>query len=135
MKGSSSSTLLKGVAAPPRRVDLFVGRLDASTTEEAVVSHVDWLLKEMGKVNVEEILRCAEAYGYKGFKLSVPVEAVAQVLKPEGWPTHVSVKKYYQPKGRTSVKNVPKPASGVKVGGSAKTLTRSAIVGSVVVST
>ena len=135
MKGSNSSTLLKGVAAPPRRVDLFIGRLDVSTTEEAVVSHVDWLLKEVGKVNVEEIPHCAEAYGYKGFKLSVPAEAVTQVLKPEGWPTHVSVNKYYQPKGSMDVKNAPKPVSGVNVGGSAKTLTRSASVGSVVVRT
>ena len=56
--GVSQSTLLRGVAAPPRYMDLFVGRLDPSTTAEAVTSHVDWLLGETGKVTTVEIPHC-----------------------------------------------------------------------------
>ena len=38
------STLLKGVASPPKLVNLFVGRLDPSTDSDGVQSHIDWLL-------------------------------------------------------------------------------------------
>ena len=129
VKGSSSSTLLKGVAAPTRKLDLFVGRLDMATTTEAVKVHVNWLLKEVGDgdTTVEEIVHCAEAYGYKGFKISVPVESVSKVLQPEGWPTHVSVRRYFQPKGSKGVTKSVKDLGGVK------SLHRSASMGSVFV--
>ena len=127
VKGSSSSTLLRGVAAPPKTVDLFVGRLDLSTTPAAVELHTNWLVKDGGKVSVEEIPHCAEAYGYKGFKISVPAESMDRVLQPGGWPTHVSVKRFYRPRGGKVSKGAAPNASG------AKPLTRCASVGSVAI--
>ena len=96
--GVSSSTLLRGVAAPPRTMDLFVGRLDPNTSTQAVESHVNWLLGGGEKAVVTEIAHCAEAYGYKGFKVTIPVDTVGRVLVPDKWPTHVSIKKFYQPR-------------------------------------
>ena len=100
--GMNPSTQLKGVASPPKTRDLFVGRLDPSTLSDAVQSHVNWVLRGKGTSSVEEIEHCAAAYGYKGFKVTVPAEAVSLVMQAEKWPTHVSVKKYYQPKGTKS---------------------------------
>ena len=127
VKGSSSSTLLRGVAAPPKKVDLFVGRLDMTTTTAAVEMHTNWLMKDGGKVSVEEIPHCAEAYGYKGFKISVPIDTVDRVLQPDGWPTHVSIKRFYQPRGSKGSKGAAPKVSDVKA------LTRCASVGSVAV--
>ena len=110
--GASTSTLLRGVAAPPRKTDLFVGRLDPSTTSEAVESHINWLLGGADKVSVTEITHCVETYGYKGFKVTVPLDDVGHVLTPDKWPTHVSIKKFYQPRGsRTASKPEPTRAA------------------------
>ena len=100
--GMNPSTLLKGVASPPKTTDLFVGRLDPSTSSDAVHCHINWLLGSKESSSVEEIPHCAAAYGYKGFKVTVPAEAVSLVMQAEKWPTHVSVKRYYQPKGAKS---------------------------------
>ena len=124
--GASSSTLLRGVAAPPRKSDLFVGRLDPSTTSEAVESHVNWLLGGADKASVTEIPHCAEAYGYKGFKVTVPVEDVYLVLLPDKWPMHVSIKKFYQPRGS---RDMTKPQRGARF--QDKQLIRSVSVGHV----
>ena len=83
-----------------------MGRLDPSTTAEAVTSHVDWLLGETGKVTTVEIPHCFQAYGYRGYKVSVPAARVTEVLLPDKWPAHVSVKKFYQTRGdRNAGKN------------------------------
>ena len=111
--GVSSSTLLRGVAAPPRTTDLFVGRLDPNTSTQAVESHVNWLLGGGEKPVVSEIPHCAEAYGYKGFKVTVPVDAVGQVLVPEKWPRHVSIKRFYQPRA-TRAMNKPDQGSAIQ---------------------
>lgn len=119
--GMNPSTLLKGVASPPKMTDLFVGRLDPSTSSGAVQCHVNWLLGGKESSSVEEIPHCAAAYGYKGFKITVPAEAVSLIMQAEKWPTHVSVKKYYQPKGAKS------KASSVR----AQTLSRSTSAGNI----
>ena len=100
--GMNPSTLLKGVASPPKTRDLFVGRLDPSTLSDAVQSHVNWLLGGRGTSSVEEIQHCAATCGYKGFKVTVPAETVSLVMQAEKWPTHISAKKHYQPKATKS---------------------------------
>ena len=105
VKGNSSATLLKGVAPPPRMLELFLGRLDLSTTREAVECHINWILQGKGKAAVSEILHCAASYGYKGFKVTVPAETAELVLHADKWPNHVAVRKYFRPKG--AVKSVP----------------------------
>ena len=108
VKGTGLSSSLKGVAAPPRTAQLFVGRLDPDTTCEAVALHTDMLLGEAGKATVVEIPHCAAKYGYKGFKVQVPVEAFSLVMQADKWPAHVSVKRYYQPKvGQPAVQHSP----------------------------
>ena len=108
VKGTGTSPNLVGVAAPPRTAQLFVGRLDVSTTCEAVTLHTDDILGESGKVQVVEIPHCAAKYGYKGFKMQVPADSVDMVMQAEKWPAHVSVKKYYAPKvGRVVVNSSP----------------------------
>ena len=122
VKGSGSSTLLKGVAPPQKMLDLFIGRLDLSTTSEAVELHVNWILQGNAKAAVSEITHCADTYGYRGFKVTVPAETVSMVLCPEKWPSHVSIKRYYRPKGgeEQGAKNLsgkgvkPKPDAGTK---------------------
>lgn len=99
VKGSSAATLLKGVPAPPRSLDLFVGRLDTSTTSAGVESHVRWIVGGAGNITVDEITHCVNAYGYKGYKVSVPAAAAEQVFQSEKWPSHVTIKKFYKPKG------------------------------------
>ena len=99
VKGVNSSTALKGVAPPTRKLDLFVGRLDLSTTSEAVELHENWVLQGSGKATVLEIPHCAAAYGYRGFRVTVPADAASLVLRPDKWPSHVSVKRFFQPKG------------------------------------
>lgn len=101
IKGVSSTTLLKGVAPPPKKLDLFVGRLDPATTREAVESHVNWVLGGKGKATAEEISHCVSAYGYKGYKVTVPAEAAESVLHPDKWPSYVAIRKFYRPKGQT----------------------------------
>ena len=122
VKGTNSATLLKGVAPPPRTLDLFVGRLDLSTTSEAVESHVSWMLQGVGKAAVEEIPHCAATYGYKGYKVTVPADVASLVLLPDKWPSHVSVKRFFQPKGD---RGTMKPAARSKL------LSRSTSVGNV----
>ena len=108
VKGTGTSQNLVGVAAPPRTAQLFVGRLDASTTSEAVVLHTNMLLGESGKAKVEEIPHCAAKYGYKGFRVQVPMDSVSLVMQADKWPAHVSVKKYYAPRlGKGGVKRGP----------------------------
>ena len=123
VKGVNSSTLLKGVAPPPKNLDLFVGRLDISTTSEAVECHVNWLLQGTGKASVTEIAHCAAAYGYKGYQVTVPAEAASLVLLPDKWPSHVAVRRFFRPKGN---KGTVTSASNPKL------LSRNASVGNVV---
>ena len=108
VKGIGSSQNLVGVAAPPRTSQLFVGRLDPSTTSEAVALHTNVLLGESGKAKVEEIPHCVAKYGYKGFRVQVPMDSVSLVMQADKWPAHVSVKKYYAPRvGQAGVKRGP----------------------------
>ena len=98
VKGTGSSSQLKGVAAPPRVVQLFVGRLDTDTMCEAVVLHVDSIIGEKGKSTATEIPHCAAKYGHKGFKVTIPADTLNAVMQADQWPAHVSVKRYYEPK-------------------------------------
>ena len=108
VKGTGSSNQLKGVAAPPRVVRLFVGRLDTDTTSDAVVLHVDSIIGEKGKSAAAEIPHCAAKYGYKGFKVTIPADTMDAVMQADQWPAHVSVKRYYQPKvGQTVLHHRP----------------------------
>ena len=57
--------------------------------------------------------------------MSVPADEMSSVLLAEKWPTHVSIKKYYQLRGKVE----PKPVRHVS--GDANRLTRSVSVGHV----
>ena len=98
VKGTGPSNSLKGVAAPPRQAVLFVGRLDTSTSCEAVALHVDGILGQEGGTTAVEIPHCAAKYGYKGYKVTIPAEAISAVMQADKWPAHVAVKRFYQPK-------------------------------------
>ena len=81
----------------------------------------------MGKSSAVEMAHCVQAYGYKGFKVTIPAELLDLVLLPEKWPAHVSIKRFYQPKGdRRENKPVQVPRAR------SQRLTRSASVGHVV---
>ena len=58
VKGTNSRTQLKGVAAPPRKMSLFVGRLGPDTTVEAVVLHVQHIVSSASDGEVVEIPHC-----------------------------------------------------------------------------
>ena len=105
VKGSSPGMKLKGVAAPPRKVNLFVGRLDPDTTSDDVVLHIDHIIGKASNVDAVEIPHCQASNGYKGFKVCVPAETVSMIMQCDKWPTHVAVRKFYPPKVATSVKD------------------------------
>ena len=111
------------MAPPPKKLDLFVGRLDMSTTREALETHLHWLVQGTDTVSVSEIPHCAEKYGYRGFKVTVPAELASRVLTPDKWPSYVSVRKYFQPKGNKNMNAAPAIP---------KALSRSTSVGNVV---
>lgn len=65
-----------------------------------------------------------QTYGYKGYKVTVPAELLDQVLSPDKWPAHVTVRRFYQPRvSRNDSKPVREPVSR------SKQLTRSASEG------
>ena len=112
VKGTNSKTQLKGVAAPARKISLFVGRLDPATTSEAVVLHVQYILGSTGDVQVVEIPHCQAKYGYKGFRVTVPAEAANSILQSDKWPTHVAVRKFYPPKVGAALKLTRSTSAG-----------------------
>ena len=121
------------MAPPPKKLDLFVGRLDLSTTSEAVELHVNWILQGSGMTTVSEIPHCAATYGYKGYKVTVPAESASSVLLPDKWPSHVSIKRFFQPKGVREQRESNLPTKALnQFTRSAATRPRSASVGTVV---
>ena len=123
------------MAPPPKKLDLFVGRLDLSTTSEAVELHVNWILQGSGMTTVSEIPHCATTYGYKGYKVTVtvPAESASSVLLPDKWPSHVSIKRFFKPKGDREQRESNLPTKALnQLTRSATTRSRSASVGTVV---
>ena len=86
---------LRGVPVPPKRSELFVGRLDGDTVADGVLAHAIGVLGSAEGVSVEEIASCYEKWGYRGFKLTVPPEEVSKLMCAEAWPCHVTVKKFF----------------------------------------
>ena len=121
LTGSSTETKLKGVAAPLRKVSLFIGRLDPSTTSEDVALHVKNIVGSGSTIEAVEIPHCHDKYGYRGFKVCVPAEDVGRVLQADKWPKHVTVRKFFPPKvGATNVKLTRSTSAGDVTGSSKK---------------
>ena len=72
---------------------MFVGRLSAHTTAWDILEHVLTCLgsdSSEADISVEEITACLRKYGYKGFKMELCADRVADIICAEKWPSHVT---------------------------------------------
>ena len=89
---------LVGVPAPLKCVNIFVGRLAASVSANDVRDHVINCIGDGQVVVVQEVSHCYQKWGYRGFKVSVPMLELAKILKPDVWPCDVTVKRFLERK-------------------------------------
>lgn len=92
---SRSETSFTG--APPPKRSVFVYRVDKGTTERSISEY----LNERSFEGVDVKLRSNPDATFKSFVVSISMERLDEMLKPELWPEGVRVRKYFQ-KQRTN---------------------------------
>ena len=89
---ATNNISLKG--APETSRDIFVYRVDQSTTVDQIQSHIS----ENGIAPVSCVCVSNPDAKFKSFKISVPVSQCNTMFNPDIWPAGIRVRKFYHPK-------------------------------------
>ena len=93
--------LLRGLrAAAPvvSGIDMFISRLDPTTTEDQLIRHLQ--TRGFGQCAVEALV--TKHGSYASFKVKIPVKKFKSFRMPSMWPEGVYVHKFYRAKSTTN---------------------------------